>query len=1147
MACVAYGMEQSVCDGKKGGLQRRPRHILVPRNRVKIRARVITSNRDYPIDAKARVAAERPRTTKRAQSTAGRDAEVKCRTGAQVSRGARSSRPLPAVSPLRNRAPLVHSMVVRDDDDLELEEATNHASILQNKQLITNNVINKRKEQLKRWESSEMNGEPVHRRKKARVQFQDSDIFLSACMSGDEEEVEELLAKGADINTATVDGLTALHQSVIDNNEGWTPLHAAACCGNLAIVRYLCQNGALLNVINSDKELALDLADDESCREYLEHDYRKQGVIPEQCRDQEFATMMRDVQQWIRDGEYRDQPHPRTGATALHVAAAKGYTQLLELLIKAGGNILARDKDGWTPLHAAAHWAEKDSCKILLEHGASVNDTNYAGQNVLAVADKDVVEYLEDLERSVDKRKSPPAAPAGILQEKNNRLSHEDHVLTTDRKHEIQRKDQVSENEVLHSSVKVRRVGDSKSPSPPSESPSLRESTESEPRSPNEAADEKLSSAERSASEPPSLPRTTRELSPPERLPSSVRSTVSADRTLPPIKPLELQRSSSQTPSTTESSKTSDGSSSSIHSGDQHVSATVPIPTRPLQQPNSWINRGVQLITRSGSSSSSGASRSSATASSDSPSPMSMTLPVSSGTSGGQYTTTAPVLAKPPCLPTTVQRTKPTPSNLPWASLSRVYNSTVQSPSSSDPQSPSVGTPTSPFAQSRVSAFRPLSSSSETAPPVVCGELPRGLHPHQLNPSKMRPWQSSAVTESEAERRNTARIQRQHRRSTQGVTKEHLEEASRIAMAEAARRRGSAVSQSATSNTSAVPNTREPVLARLASEERDSTSICSDRSSGSTDRSSTESSTTNRLGSKDSTEMDRSNDRAATTASAAATTLSLSTATTANPPVVGIRRKSQGLSVSRSNRRGTGPVLAEDIQAAVSARQPAETGGSATTARTPSTDSTVPATTTVRPTVSVSSFTRPLISSTSVRSDVARGVETTTSPNPPGHATTAPSTRTTTATVTVGRVQPRLPGQTVTNSSSFSTPTYTINARPAEMNLNYKALYEKEKLENERLRKELEEAKRSHDHNGSVAALRSSTSRFRNGSPAGGPAPVVKSASGNSLDDNDRRTMERKIADLEIQLKAMSQLRMENQRLKEENGALVRVISKMTI
>lgn len=42
--------------------------------------------------------------------------------------------------------------------------------------------------------------------------FQESDVFLSACLSGDLDEVQSLLDNGADINTCTVDGLTALHQ-----------------------------------------------------------------------------------------------------------------------------------------------------------------------------------------------------------------------------------------------------------------------------------------------------------------------------------------------------------------------------------------------------------------------------------------------------------------------------------------------------------------------------------------------------------------------------------------------------------------------------------------------------------------------------------------------------------------------------------------------------------------------------------------------------------------------------------------------------------------------------------------------------------------------------------------------------------------------
>uniref|UniRef100_A0A182T6H5 ANK_REP_REGION domain-containing protein n=1 Tax=Anopheles maculatus TaxID=74869 RepID=A0A182T6H5_9DIPT len=73
----------------------------------------------------------------------------------------------------------------------------------------------KRAEQLKRWEESEMNkklsGAPKSPSSR-RIKFSSGCIFLAACVAGDKEEVEWLLKNGADIDTANVDGLTALHQ-----------------------------------------------------------------------------------------------------------------------------------------------------------------------------------------------------------------------------------------------------------------------------------------------------------------------------------------------------------------------------------------------------------------------------------------------------------------------------------------------------------------------------------------------------------------------------------------------------------------------------------------------------------------------------------------------------------------------------------------------------------------------------------------------------------------------------------------------------------------------------------------------------------------------------------------------------------------------
>jgi len=78
----------------------------------------------------------------------------------------------------------------------------------------SNSALMKRSEQLKRWQESETYKEPSEPKlkKSRRIGFSDGCVFLAACAAGDKGEVEALLARGADIDTANVDGLTALHQ-----------------------------------------------------------------------------------------------------------------------------------------------------------------------------------------------------------------------------------------------------------------------------------------------------------------------------------------------------------------------------------------------------------------------------------------------------------------------------------------------------------------------------------------------------------------------------------------------------------------------------------------------------------------------------------------------------------------------------------------------------------------------------------------------------------------------------------------------------------------------------------------------------------------------------------------------------------------------
>ncbi|XP_044311542.1 protein phosphatase 1 regulatory subunit 12A isoform X2 [Varanus komodoensis] len=277
----------------------------------------------------------------------------------------------------------------------------------------------KRNEQLKRWIGSETDQEPpVVKRKKTKVKFDDGAVFLAACSSGDTEEVLRLLERGADINYANVDGLTALHQACIDDNidmvkflvengasinqpdnEGWIPLHAASSCGYLDIAEYLISQGAHVGAVNSEGDTPLDIAEEEAMEELLQNEVNRQGVDIEAARKEEERIMLRDARQWLNSGHINDVRHAKSGGTALHVAAAKGYTEVLKLLIQAGYDVNIKDYDGWTPLHAAAHWGKEEACRILVENLCDMEAVNKVGQTAFDVADEDILGYLEELQK----------------------------------------------------------------------------------------------------------------------------------------------------------------------------------------------------------------------------------------------------------------------------------------------------------------------------------------------------------------------------------------------------------------------------------------------------------------------------------------------------------------------------------------------------------------------------------------------------------------------------------------------------------------------------------------------------------------------------------------------------------------------------
>ncbi|XP_065916033.1 protein phosphatase 1 regulatory inhibitor subunit 16B-like [Dysidea avara] len=295
----------------------------------------------------------------------------------------------------------------------------------------------RRQKQLKKWQETErglrqsvaqsvvINDPSIRRSTRQRlVNFDEDAMLRDAINRNDAEEVRYYLESEVDPNISNADGLSSLHMCCIEDGsddlaallvefkadlesrdiEGWTPLHAAANCGNLKMINFLLDQGASLVAINHDDKMPIDVAADSDIRYVLQQKMTEAGYTEDvlgYIRASVAKTMLADLKDSVRSERTLDIKD-KYGTTAAHIAAANGYLEVLQFLIDHKANLNIQDNEGWTPVHAAVLWNQPKAILMLAKHGADVSIHNIRDETPFAISElPDIRQLLVDLQSGV--------------------------------------------------------------------------------------------------------------------------------------------------------------------------------------------------------------------------------------------------------------------------------------------------------------------------------------------------------------------------------------------------------------------------------------------------------------------------------------------------------------------------------------------------------------------------------------------------------------------------------------------------------------------------------------------------------------------------------------------------------------------------
>lgn len=306
----------------------------------------------------------------------------------------------------------------------------------------------KRADQLADWrrreqeDLSKASPPPAQSSKRKKISFDAVALLLASTSEGDLKAVQELLKNGLNVNSASEEGLSALHEAAAQenlemmdfllanganinaqDNEGWTPLHAVCHYGFAEVASFLIQRGADPGIINFDDELPLDLVeDDDDLALVIEDAMTSRGIDEKKAnelRNADLNRMLKDIEEATKADPSTVNGQADDGTTLLHIACGKGYLAVVLTLLDKGANPNVLDAEGWSPLHVAAYWGKTLLLEPLATFGADLEMMNNDNETPLDVADNATTrEKLEELREKFRKNKKAE----GVLRRNSSAL-----------------------------------------------------------------------------------------------------------------------------------------------------------------------------------------------------------------------------------------------------------------------------------------------------------------------------------------------------------------------------------------------------------------------------------------------------------------------------------------------------------------------------------------------------------------------------------------------------------------------------------------------------------------------------------------------------------------------------------------------------